>query len=79
MESAHEGKLLPLPWQWISVVQELAQWRNPVLKLRVEAPQSSVVENADGAIPAWVADECNRALRQELSPDAEEMHAYLVH
>ena len=33
---------------------------------------------ADGAISAWVADECNRILGQELSPGEEELHADLA-
>ena len=50
----------------MSVVQEHAQWRNPALKPQVEAPQSSVAEGVDGAISAWVADECKRVLGPEL-------------
>ena len=50
------------------VVKEHAQWRNPGLKPQVEAHQSSFVEVVDGAVSAWVADECNRELGQELSP-----------
>ena len=32
----------------------------------------------DGAISAWVADERNRILGQELTPREEDMHADLV-
>ena len=35
-----------------SVVHEHAQWCDPAMKPQVEAPQSSVVEGTDGAIPA---------------------------
>ena len=48
------------------------------MKPQDEAPQSSVAEGANGAIPAWVADERNRALGQELSLGEEKMHADLV-
>ena len=48
------------------------------MKPQVEALQSSVLEEADGAISARVADECDRALGQELSPDEGEMRAGLV-
>ena len=43
-------------------VQAHAQWRNPAFKPQVEALQSSVAEGVDGAIPAWIADECNGVL-----------------
>ena len=48
------------------------------MKPQVEGLQSSVVEGADGAISAWVADGCNRALGQRLSLDYEKLHADLV-
>ena len=63
---------------YISVVQEHAQWWNPELKPKMEALQSSVVEGVDGAVSAWVADECNRVLRQELLPDEEKLHSDLA-
>ena len=59
-------------------VQVHAQWWNPATKPQVEALQSSVVEGVDGATSAWVADERNRALGQELSLDEEKTHADLV-
>ena len=63
----------------MSVVQEHAQWRSPALKPQVEALQSSVVKGVDGAISAWVADECNRVSGQDLSPGEGEMRAELAH
>ena len=63
----------------MSVVQEHDQWCNPALKTQVEALQSSVVKGVDGAISAWVADECNRVSGQDLSPEEGEMHAELAH
>ena len=51
---------------------------NPELKPQVEAYQSSVVERADGAASAWVADEREKLLGEELSPEEEEQHAGLV-
>ena len=57
---------------------ERAEWSNPELKPQVGAHQSSVVEGVDGTVSAWVADECNRALGHELSPDEEKQHAELV-
>ena len=61
----------------LEVVKEHAQWWNPELEPHVEAHQSSIAEGVDGAAPAWVADECNRARGQELSPE-EEQRAELV-
>ena len=68
--SVHKGLLLPLLLQLISprymnMKPQVEKWRNPAMKPQVAAFQSSVVAGADGAIPAWVADECNRALGQE--------------
>ena len=48
------------------------------MRPQVEALQASVVEGADGAISAWIADERNRASGQELSLGGEQMHAGLV-
>ena len=61
----------------MSLVQEHVQWRNAAPKPQVEAPQSSVAEGVDGADSAWFADECNRVLAQELSPEDEKMNAGL--
>ena len=42
------------------VVKVRAQWRNSELKSQVEASRSSAAEGAEAAIPARVADKCNR-------------------
>ena len=39
------------------VVKEHAQWRNPELKSRLDATQSSVIGAMNAAISAWVAEE----------------------
>ena len=62
----------------LEVQKEYAQWRNPELKPQVEAHQSSVMGGVDGAVPAWVADECNGVAGQGLSPAEEEQHVELV-
>ena len=36
------------------------------------AAHTCVAEGADAAISAWAAEECNRALGQELTEDEEE-------
>ena len=59
----------------LAVAQAHAQWWSPDLKPKIEASQSSVVEGVDGAISAWVADECNRISGQDLTPEEEEVHA----
>ena len=72
------GALAAAPAVDTSVVKEHSQLWNPAMEPQVEAPQSSEVEGVDGAISAWLADECNRLLGQALSLDAEKMHADLV-
>ena len=62
----------------LEVVKGHAQCWNPELKPQVDVHQSSVAEGVDGAISAWVADERNRVLRQELSPEEEEETAEFV-
>ena len=62
----------------LEAANERAQWWNPELQPQVEARQSSVAEGVHGAASAWVADECNRALGRELSPEEEGQHAELV-
>ena len=47
------------------VVQEHAQWWSPPTKPQVGAVHSSAAEGVDGAVSAWVADECNRVMGQE--------------
>ena len=51
-----------------AVLQAHAQGWPPELKPELEANSSVAVEGVDGAISAWVADECTRFLGQELPP-----------
>ena len=46
----------------MSVVHEHAQWWNPAMKPQVETIQASEVEETDGAISAWIADESSRGI-----------------
>ena len=62
----------------LAAAQVHAQWWSPDLKSKLEASPSDAVEGVDGAISAWVADECNRAPGQELPQEAEVMHADLA-
>ena len=62
----------------VEVGKGRAQWWNPELKPQAEAHPSSVVEGADGAVSAWVADECDWALGQDSSPAKEEQHAQIA-
>ena len=62
----------------LTAVHGHAQWGSPDLKPKIEARQSSAVEGADGAISVRVADERNRILGQELTPEEEEVRADLV-
>ena len=59
------------------VVHEHAQSWSPAMEFQVDAIQSSVAEGAHGAISAWVAGDCNRALGRELSLGEEQMNAEL--
>ena len=52
-------------------VKEHARWRNPELKSRVDATQSSVAKRVDAAISLWVAEACNRVSGQELPDEGE--------
>ena len=52
----------------LAVAPAHAQQWPPELKPKLEASPSAAVEGVDGAISAWVADECARFLGQELSP-----------
>ena len=63
----------------LAAAQAHAEWRPPHLKPKMEASPSEVVEGVDGAISAWAADECNRALRRELSSEEEATRANLAH
>ena len=55
-----------------------AQRWPPELKYKLEAKPSAAIEDVDGAISAWVADECDRILRQELTLEEAEVHANLA-
>ena len=48
-------------------VRERARWRTSELKAQVDTSRATAVEGVEAAISAWVADECNRVLGQELS------------
>ena len=62
------------------VVKERAQWRNPELRPRVEAPRwaESAAGRVEAAISAWVADKCNRVPGQVSSNEEEAAHADLL-
>ena len=62
----------------MGVVKEHAQCRNPGLKWKVGATQSSVAEGVDAAISAWVADACNRVSGKETSGEGGKLHAGLA-
>ena len=49
----------------LAVAQAHAQWWTPELKPKLEVNPSAAVGGVDGAISAWVADECNRVWGQE--------------
>ena len=49
----------------MEVVKENAPQRNPELKSRVNATQSSAAEGVDAAIPGCVAEERDRVLGQD--------------
>ena len=56
----------------------MLHFQNPEIKPLVDAHESSAAEGVDGAVPARVADERNRVLGAELSPEEEEQHAALL-
>ena len=57
---------------------EVAQKWNPEPKPQVTAHNFSAVGGADGAVSAWVADECDRALGRALLRGDGEQHAGLA-
>ena len=59
-----------------AVVRAHAQWWSPDPKSEIEASPSSAVEGADGAISAWVADECNRFSGQRLTPGKQRVRIW---
>ena len=62
----------------LAVVEAYAQWWSPEIKPKLEVNPSAAVEGVDGAISAWVTDECNRIPGQELSQEEKRMHVDLV-
>ena len=62
----------------LAVAHAHAQRWSPELKPKLEVNLSAAAEGVDGVISAWVADECNRILGQELPREAEEMRADLA-
>ena len=48
------------------VVKDFQRW-TPELESRVDSDPASLPEEGDAAIPAWVAEECNRAFGRELT------------
>ena len=59
----------------LAVAQEHAQWWSSDLKPKIEASQSSVAEDVDGAISAWVADGRSSISRRELTREKSELRA----
>ena len=62
----------------LAVVQAHAQWGPPELKAILGVNPSASVEGVDGVSSAWVADECNRVLGQELPQEEEDKHVDLA-
>ena len=60
------------------VVKKRAQRRNPELKSRMGAAQSSVAEWVGATISAWAAEEYNQELGQELTAGGDKLHADLA-
>ena len=55
----------------LAVVSAHAQWWSSDLKPQLTALSHQMVEGSDEAVNAWVADECDRVLGQELSVEEE--------
>ena len=53
----------------LAVVRTHAQWWPSDLKSQMAALSHQMVEGSDEAANAWVADECNRVVGQELSAE----------
>ena len=54
--------------------REHTHWWNPDMKTRWNATRACVVEGADAAISAWIAEECDRAWA--LKPTEEERKSH---
>ena len=63
----------------LAVVKEHAQWWPSDLKPQMAALNRQMVAGCDEAVSAWVADECNRILGQELTAEEELACQELVH
>ena len=61
-----------------SAEKERAQWRNSDLKPQADAPRPSAVAGVEEPILAWVADDCNQVLGQDLSEEKDKMQADIV-
>ena len=60
----------------LAVVHAHAQWWSPDPKPKMEASPSATAEGVDGAISAWVANECNRFSGEDLTLGEEDVHAH---
>ena len=56
------------------VAEEHAKLWGPEIKAHSDATHASLLEGVDAVISAWAADQCNKALRQELSAYGGESH-----
>ena len=63
----------------LAVVNTHAQWWSSDLKPQMTALSHQMIEGNDEAASAWVADECNRVLGQELSAEEELSCKELAH
>ena len=57
------------------VVKGHARRRHPELESRLDATRTSVLAGVDVAISAWVAEECNRVLGQEVTEEEAKFHS----
>ena len=63
----------------LAAVKEHAQWWASDLKPQMAALSHQMVAGSDEAVSAWVADECNRILGQELTVEEELACQELAH
>ena len=63
----------------LAAAKEHAQWWSSHLKPQLTALNHQMVAGSDEAVSAWVADECNRILGQELTAEEEMACQELVH
>ena len=55
----------------LAVLEKHTQWWSSELKPHFNLWSHSLVDGSENAISAWMAEECNRVLGQELTPDEE--------